>query len=140
VDEPPNLEWLQTDEGFAWLYTPEGTKWTHSSAGQAWLESESGERFVERVFQAGWDDYFSGRMRRGVVPASWMTPETAPQIGSRVRIREDQETIGGTRITAGELAIVSELRFAPVGIVSALLRTIDGRRIRTFDIGMIDRA
>ena len=44
-------------------------------------------------------------------------------------------TIGGDSFSEGELALVYELRFAPVGMVWVHLRTFDGRTMLTGTVG-----
>jgi hypothetical protein len=81
---------------------------------------------VQRVEDRGWDDYVAGRMPG---PPEWgILPGDAPQIGSRVRLKIAGPTLSGTTFEEGELAVVTELRFMPVGSVRVGLRTLDGRR------------
>jgi hypothetical protein len=145
----PDSEWLQTSDGLTWLDSPDGHSWlvtdegnawfTRTEQGRAWGRSEAGDRYMEALFQQGWDAYFSGRIE-AEAPPGWFTPQTAPRIGSRVRFAETSVTMAGTETTAGELAIVAELRITPRGAVQVHLRTIDGRKMITFREDSIEPA
>ena len=105
-----------------------------------WLgAARRGDRYLDALERNGWDSYFSGEMPP-TIPEGWLTPETAPQISSRVRFLKTTTTFGGTMTNEGELAIVSELRFTPAGSVHALVRTVDGRKRRIMAIGEIGPA
>jgi hypothetical protein len=120
---------LATDEGRAWLASHDGVEWLRTTDGSSWLESRAGRLWLDDVAQQGFADYFAGRLSP---PPAWaMTPETAPRIGTRVRLLEATST-PSARFEAGELMIVSELRLAPVGAVAVTLRGLDGRRLLTF--------
>jgi hypothetical protein len=120
-----NQEWLKTPEGRDWLHTDEGISWFRSTEGKWWSRSEDAHAWYEELAQGGWSDYFAGKA--WPMPQGWLTPENAPQIGSRVRLNMDGPTLGGTTFEVGEEALVTELRFSPVGAVSVTLRTPDGR-------------
>jgi hypothetical protein len=49
-----------------------------------------------------------------------------------VRLTTSESATAGTRFGEGELAIVAELVFMPIGAVQVRLRTIDGRKMITF--------
>lgn len=120
-------EWLKTPEGRAWLETDEGGRWWRSTEGQWWSRSEDAHRWYDELAQSGWERHWAGTMPE---PAEWMmTPDDAPKIGSRVRLRNPDTTLGGTSFEDGEVALVTELRFSPVGAVYATLRTQDGRQM-----------
>ena len=131
--ESPDREWLKTPEGRAWLESEEGIAWERSEEGWAWMHSPEGVEWLDELTQRGFDRYFSGEMDE---PPEWgITPDTAPRIGDRVRIVKADTTLGGDSFEAGELAIVAELRLAPVGIVWVHLRTVDGRKMITGTAG-----
>jgi hypothetical protein len=119
-------EWLKTPEGRAWLETDEGTEWFRSTEGQWWSQGADARQWYEELADRGWADYVSGKMPG---PPEWgIRPEDAPRIGSRVRLRITEPTLGGTTFEEGELAIVTELHLMPIGSVRMLLRTLDGRK------------
>lgn len=134
-------EWLNTPEGRVWLDTQQGEdSWIFTPPGWEWLNSPAGERWQREQHEAQWDVYFAGRTPEP--PPFAMTPESAPQVGTRVRFTEDVETVdGGTRFAAGELAVIEAAKFLPsYGIVSVDLRTLDGRRLTTTIASTFDRA
>jgi hypothetical protein len=109
-----------SDEGGAWQRTEEGWAWMHSPNGRAWFDE---------LARQGWERFFRGEMPP---PPEWaITPDVAPRIGDRVRLRETITSSNGTGGDEGELMIVAGLDFAPVGMVHVELRTIDGRVFRT---------
>jgi hypothetical protein len=119
-------EWLKTPEGRAWLETDEGVAWWRTDEGQEWSHSEDAHRWYEELEQAGWQDYVSGRAPG---PPEWgITPDEAPRPGARIRLTSTDTTLGGTTLKEGELAIVTELHFMPVGSVRLHVRTLDGRK------------
>jgi hypothetical protein len=93
------------------------------------MESADGREWMDELAQGGFEDYYSGKMPP---PPDWaMTPETAPRIGDRVRIVGLETTLAGVAFKDGELAIVSEMKLAPLGAVFVTLRTLDGRMMLT---------
>lgn len=61
-------------------------------------------------------------------PPEWgITPDAAPKPGTRVRLTRTETTLGGTTVNEGELAIVTDLHFMPMGAVRLTMRTLDGR-------------
>jgi hypothetical protein len=125
--ESVNQEWLKTPEGRAWLETDEGTEWWRSIEGQWWSRSADAHRWYDELAQSGWVRYWAGTMPG---PPEWaMTPDDAPQIGARVRLRNPETTLGGTSFEDGEVALVTEIKFSPVGAVHVTLRTPDGRQV-----------
>jgi hypothetical protein len=124
--------WLDSDEGHAWLVTEKGNAWfVGTEEGRLWGRSAAGDRYMDALEQGGWDSLFS-RELQAKIPEHWFTPETAPRIGSRVRFAATSTTLDGTTAEAGELAIVTELRFIPAGAVYGRVRTIDGRKTMVF--------
>jgi hypothetical protein len=115
---------LKTPEGRAWLETDEGTEWFRSTEGQWWSQGTDARQWYEELADRGWADYVSGKMPG---PPEWGI-RPAPRIGSRVRLRITEPTLGGTTFEEGELAIVTELHLMPIGSVRMLLRTLDGRK------------
>jgi hypothetical protein len=78
-----------------------------------------------RSWQRGWAGYFSGE---ALDPPEWgITPDAAPKPGARIRLTCTETTLSGTTINEGELAVVTELYFLPLGIVRMTVRTLDGR-------------
>jgi hypothetical protein len=125
--ESVSQEWLKTPEGRAWLETEEGQQWFRSTEGQWWSRSEDAHRWYDELAQSGWERYWAGTMPG---PPDWaMLPDDAPQIGARVRLRNLGPTLGGTTFEDGEVALVTELHFMPIGGVRATLRTPDGRQV-----------
>jgi hypothetical protein len=122
--ESPDQEWLKTPEGRDWLETDAGMEWWRSTEGQWWSRSEDAESWYDELAQRGWAAYFAGERPD---PPEWaITPVTAPRIGSWVRMTNTGTTFGGITFEKGELAIVSEIHFVPMG-VRLRLRTADGR-------------
>ena len=122
----PDHEWLKTAEGRAWLESDEGMAWWRTDAGQDWSRSKDAGRWYEELAQRGWSDYVSGR---AIGPPPWgITPEEAPKPGQRIRLASTETTLAGTTIKEGELAIVTELHFMPIGSVRLVVRTLDGRK------------
>jgi hypothetical protein len=120
---------LETNDGRAWLESHDGVEWLRTPDGSNWLESRAGRLWMDDLAQHGFADYFAGRLPP---PPAWaMTPETAPRIGTRVRLLEAMST-PSAHFKAGELMIVSELRLAPIGAVAVTLRDINGHRLLTF--------
>ena len=133
-----DLNWLRTHEGRDWLESDDGLEWLHSKEGVAWTYSPDGHAWVDDLAQSGFEKFFSGEMPP---PPDWaIMPEEAPRIASRVRLTEAFTTMSGADFKVGELAIVSELRLAPLGCVSVRLRTIDGRTTMTLMRGMFELA
>jgi hypothetical protein len=125
----PDHDWLKTSEGRAWLESAEGVEWERSDEGWAWMHSPDGREWLDELAQRGYERYFSGE---ALDPPEWaITPDTAPKIGSRVRLTEGSTTLGGTSFADGELMIVDELRYSPVGIVWVHLRAVNGRQMVT---------
>jgi hypothetical protein len=122
----PDPAWLETREGVEWLLGSEGEAWSMTPAARQWFAEEAPESFFEALGQHGFERYFAGQMRPP--PEGWLTPETAPKIGSRVRFTGDRETLGGANFKDGELAFVAELHLTANGGVRATLRTPDGRK------------
>jgi len=122
----PDPAWLETRAGIDWLLGREGTEWSETPAARRWFSTEAPASFFDALGQHGFENYFAGRVPPP--PPGWLTPETAPKIGSRVRFTEDHETLGGRRFKTGELAFVAELHLTANGGVRATLRTPDGRR------------
>jgi hypothetical protein len=60
------------------------------------------------------------------LPEWALTPETAPQVGTRVRFVNTDRTMSGVEFKEGELGIVTEARFTPMGPVFVTVRTLDG--------------
>jgi hypothetical protein len=127
--------WLRSDEGRAWLRSDDSDEWLTTSAGREWLESPDGREWTEELENRGWARFVAG----DIPPApDWaFSPSTAPRIGARVRFAQDVTTSDGTDFREGELAIVVELRLAPLGHASAKLRTVDGRQMITSDAAIL---
>ena len=122
--DSPDQEWLKTPEGREWLETEEGMEWWRSTEGEWWSRSDDAHSWYDELAQHGWSAYFAGATPD---PPEWaITPETAPRIGARVRMTHTDTTFGGDTFKEGELAIVSEIHFTPMG-VRLRLRTVDGR-------------
>lgn len=75
-----------------------------------------------------WDEYISGKAPSIPLPDWALTPETAPQVGTRVRFVDTDQTMSGVEFNEGELGIVTEARFTPMGAVFVAVRTLDGRK------------
>jgi len=119
-------EWLKTPEGRARLEADEGMAWWRTPEGQKWSKSADADRWYEELEQRGWSEYVSGDMPS---PPEWgITPEAAPKPGARVRLTRTETTLARTTVKEGELAIVTELYFMPVGAVRLTVRTLDGRK------------
>jgi hypothetical protein len=127
--ESPDEEWLKTTEGREWLMSDEGRAWQRTEAGWAWMHSHDGRKWFEELARQGWDRFFRGEMPP---PPEWaITPDVAPRIGDRVRLREAVTSSNGTKATDSEPMIVAGLDFTPIGIVRVELRTNDGRVFTT---------
>jgi hypothetical protein len=123
--EDINQEWLKTAEGRAWLETDEGMAWWRSTEGQRWSHSEDANRWYDELAQRGWERYFAGEMPG---PPEWaITPETAPQVASWIRLTEPVTTLGGVDTEADERAFVTEVKYNPMQAVFVTVRTPDGR-------------
>ena len=129
---------MRTPEGREWLESDEGVQWINSAEGLAWADTSDGKEWLDELAQRGWEDHFSGKLPDA--PEGWFTPDTAPLIGTRVRFRKSFTTIGGTHFKKSELAIVSEMTLAPMGTVWLVLRTLDGRTMRTAGADEFDPA
>jgi hypothetical protein len=127
--ESPDHEWLQTTEGREWLLSDEGGAWQRTEEGWAWMHSHDGRKWFEELARKGWDRFFRSEMRP---PPEWaITPDVAPRIGDRVRLREAVASSNGTKATETEPMIVVGLDFTPIGIVHVEVRTSDGRVFTT---------
>lgn len=127
--ESPDREWLKTPEGREWLMSDEGGAWQRTEEGCAWMHSPDGRAWFDELAQQGWERSFRGEMPP---PPEWaITPDVAPRIGDRVRLRETVTSLNGTSSSEGELMIVACLDLAPVSMEHVELRTIDGRLFRT---------
>jgi hypothetical protein len=122
-----NQEWLKTPEGREWLYTDDGIAWLGSTEGRWWSQGDDARRWYEEEAQEGWAAYFSGK-NTWPRPSTYLTPENAPQIGSRVRLKKEAQTLGGDAFEDGDEALVYQLTFNPIGSVTVSLRTPDGRK------------
>jgi len=135
--EGPDQEWLKTPNGREWLETDEGMEWWRSTEGQWWSRSEDAHSWYDELSQRGWSTYFAGDSPD---PPEWaITPETAPRIGSWVRMTNTETTFRGDTFNQGELALVSEIHFNPMG-VRLKLRTVDGRTRFTMFSGTYEPA
>jgi hypothetical protein len=121
-------EWLKTTDGMEWLDSDEGVSWLVSGEGEDWLGSRDGRAWTEARQDASWNDYISGNKPTASLPDWALTPETAPQVGMRVRFVETDHTMSGIEFRKGELGIVTEARFTPMGVVVVEIRTLDGRK------------
>jgi hypothetical protein len=127
--ESPDREWLRTTEGREWLLSDEGRAWQRTEEGWAWMHSPDARKWFDELAKRGWERFFRGEMPP---PPEWaITPELAPRIGDRVRLREAVTSSNGTSASEGEPMVVTGLDFAPVGMVHVEVRTIDGRVFRT---------
>lgn len=127
--DSPDREWLKTTEGREWLMSEDGGAWQRTEEGWAWMHSPEGRAWFDELARKGWERSFRGEMPP---PPEWaITPDVAPRIGDRVRLRETITSSNGTGGSEGELMIVAGLDLAPVGIVHVELRTIDGRVFET---------
>jgi hypothetical protein len=125
----PDRAWLRTPEGRAWLESDDGVAWINTRAGLDWSESADGREWMESLADRGYDDYIADR---SPAPPDWaMTPETAPRVGTRVRVARAETTLAGVDFKEGELGIVIETRLAPIGCVFITVRMLDGRRLLT---------
>lgn len=131
--DSPDRDWLKTPEGREWLESDDGIAWERSDEGWEWMHSPDGRAWLDELAQRGYESAFAGNLPP---PPEWaITPETAPLIGSRVRLSESGNTLDGTPLVKGELMIVEELRFSPVGVVWVSLRALDGRKLTTGMLG-----
>jgi hypothetical protein len=133
-------EWLLTDQGEAWLESDEGIEWLNTGDGEDWMGSRGGRAWMEAGQDKRWDEYISGKSPAVALPEWALTPETAPQVGSRVRFVNTDRTIGGVEFQEGELGIVIEARFTPMGAVFITVRTLDGRKQLTGMRGVVEDA
>lgn len=136
-DSATGRAWLKSAEGRAWLRTAAGASWI-AGAGRGWFDSADGQAWLESLPDDGFADYFAGKSP--APPEGAMTPATAPPIGARVRFVGDHVTSSGVAFSSGELAVVDELRLAPIGCVFAGLRTLDGRKLLTGYAGTFEAA
>jgi hypothetical protein len=127
LSEPISLDWLQTDEGVAWLDSVAGIRWLTSGSGEDWLGSRAGRAWIEDGQDDRWAAYFSNSGSVPNPPAWALNSETAPRAGARVRFKSDARTMTGVEFREGELAVVVEARFTPIGVVAVTVRTLDGR-------------
>jgi hypothetical protein len=121
-------EWLTTEEGHRWLETDDGLHWlTMTQEGRWWSQDEDARRWYRERWHERWRAYFAGDLS----PPSHdvITAESAPRIGSRVRIKDwmGPHAFGADIIERGELCIVVGLRLDASGAVGVELRAIDGR-------------
>jgi len=128
LGSPEGRKWLLTDEGQSWLEGDEGIEWLVSGAGEDWLGSRDGRAWMEARQDDRWDEYISGSAPAPPLPDWALTPETAPQVGTRVRFVSTDRTMSGVEFEEGELGIVTEARFTPMGVVVITVRTLDGRK------------
>lgn len=130
-DTPEGRAWLKTDEGQAWLNTDDAIKWLVSGEGEDWLGSRDGRAWEEARQDEAWDDFIAGKKPSISLPEWAITPESAPRAGTRVRLLEDAETTSGVKFLAGELGMVIETKFVPLGVVTVKIRMLDGRKLLT---------
>ena len=121
-----NQEWLKTEEGRAWLRTEDGTAWFRTTEGQWWSRSDDAHAWYEELGNRGW----AARQAGGLPPPpeNAITPDTAPKVGTRVRLARTETTLGGTTLHEGETATVTDIQLKPMGWVWLVLRTDDGRK------------
>jgi hypothetical protein len=119
--EPESREWLQTEDGSAWLDSDAGLRWLSGGSGEDWLGSRAGRAWTDGRQEERWQAYFSGAMREG--PEWAITPAEAPRAGERVRFTSACRTMGGVEFETGELGIVVETSFTPIGVVTVTVRT-----------------
>jgi hypothetical protein len=137
---PEGREWLRTKEGQEWLDSDEGVSWLVRGEGEDWLGSRDGRTWTEARQDESWADYISGKKPSIRLPDWALTPETAPQAGTRVRFVETDRTMGGIEFKKGELGIVTEARFTPIGAVVIEVRTLDGRKRLVTMRGIVENA
>jgi hypothetical protein len=96
---PDGEAWLDSGEGHEWLGTSEGNRWfVGTEDGLAWGRSEASARYLDGLAQQGFEAFFSGKSP--ATPENCFTSDSAPHIGSRVRLTEDVTTLRGTTIAA----------------------------------------
>jgi hypothetical protein len=126
-EQTVDQEWLKTDEGRWWLQSDDGLQWLATTEGRWWSQGEDAMRWYEEQAREGWAAYFKGET--WPTPPSLITPDNAPKVGSRVRIKERTgPTFRGETFERGELCVVAALQFNPIGSVTVELRTADGRK------------
>jgi hypothetical protein len=130
-NSPEGREWLKTDEGQAWLDSEDAIPWLVSGEGEDWLGSRDGRAWEEARQDEAWNDYIAGKKPPLALPDWALTPETAPRAGARVRLIEDATTLSGVQFSKGELGIVIETKFVPIGAVTVTIRMLDGRKLLT---------
>jgi hypothetical protein len=140
LDSPEGRRGLQTADGRAWLESDDAVAWLVSGEGEDWLGSRDGREWTEAREDERWDEYISGKLPSTPLPDWALTPNSAPQVGTRVRFVEHDRTMGGVEFAEGELGIVTEARFTPMGAVFVTVGTLDGRKRITGIRGTLRKA